>query len=123
MCAPSVSVEGGECLPCPRRCSVTVPSVVAPSVNVTAPVGATEPTADVTVAVSVTAWPTTDGFAVDAIAVELGSMTPLPVLVNGIGMHWPPATGHSKTFGCRVEGGDAGRLEALRDGAGAGAGE
>src|SRR5205809_738285 len=39
--------------------SVTVPSAVAPSLNVTVPVGTPAP--DVTVALSVTVWPSEDG--------------------------------------------------------------
>ncbi len=46
---------------------VDVPSVAAPSRNVTVPVGT--PPGDVTVAVKVTNWPSMDGFRLDAIAV------------------------------------------------------
>ena len=49
-----------------------VPSVVAPSRNVTVPVGVPEPgKSALTVAVNVTAWPKTDGFAEEATVVEL----------------------------------------------------
>lgn len=45
---------------------VPVPSVVAPSLKVTVPVGMPEPGATAaTVAVKVTGWPKTDGFAED----------------------------------------------------------
>jgi hypothetical protein len=43
------------------RLSLSVPSTVAPSLNVTVPVGVPE-VAGFTVAVKVTAWPTADGF-------------------------------------------------------------
>jgi len=53
--------------------SVPVPRVVAPSRNVTDPVG--EPPAPVTVAVNVTDWPTSDGFTEEASAVVLAPRT------------------------------------------------
>src|SRR6266481_9061860 len=43
--------------------SVPVPSAVAPSLNVTVPVGMPEPEAGFTVAVKVTAWPKADGLS------------------------------------------------------------
>src|SRR5467141_810036 len=43
--------------------SVPVPSAVAPSLNVTVPVGMPEPEAGFTVAVNVTAWPKADGLS------------------------------------------------------------
>lgn len=47
-----------------------VPSVFAPSLNVTVPVGVPEPGATAaTVAVKLTGWPKTDGFAEETIAV------------------------------------------------------
>ena len=55
--------------------SVAVPRVEAPSRNVTVPVGVPEPGVPaVTVAVKVTDWPNTDGFAedeLDALAAAL----------------------------------------------------
>src|SRR5437870_231991 len=57
---PTANVEMlSEALP---LTSVTVPSVVAPSLNVTVPVGT--PAFEVTVELSVTAWPRDDGFGV-----------------------------------------------------------
>src|SRR3989442_3338393 len=60
-CFPTASVEvTNEALP---LASVTVASTVAPSLNVTVPVGTPVPGATgLTTAVSVTAWPITDGF-------------------------------------------------------------
>ena len=46
--------------------SDTVPSVVAPSLKVTVPVGVPPPLVGVTVAVKVTGWPTLLGFCDDA---------------------------------------------------------
>jgi len=57
-CVPAARVEVLNCA-CPLL-SATVPSAVAPSLNVTVPVGV--PEADVTVAVNVTDCPTFDGF-------------------------------------------------------------
>ena len=53
----------------PLPLSVPVPSVVAPSLNVTVPLGVPAP--EVTVAVNVTLWPKTDGLAelVNAVVV------------------------------------------------------
>ncbi len=59
--------------------SVPVPIVVAPSLNVTVPVGVTEPDTCVTVAVNVTDCPNTDGF-VDEVTVVV-----LPVVLTLIG--------------------------------------
>ena len=68
-----------ECRPCvravvanvafPVASSAPVPSVVAPSRNVTVPVGTVVPEAGVTVAVKVTDCPTVDGLADDVTAV------------------------------------------------------
>src|SRR5438876_10239948 len=49
--------------------SVTVPSVAAPSLNVTVPVGTPAP--DVTVELSVTVWPTVEGLGEDVRLVEV----------------------------------------------------
>ena len=54
----------------PEPFSVPVPRIVDPSSNVTVPVGVPEP-GDVTVAVNVTDYPKTDGFAPEANAVEV----------------------------------------------------
>ena len=51
--------------------SVTTPSVVAPSRNVTVPVGTPAP--DVTVELSVTACPTVEGFGVDVRLVDVAA--------------------------------------------------
>jgi len=51
--------------------SVTTPREVAPSLNVTVPVGT--PAADVTVELSVTACPTVDGFGVEVRLVEVAA--------------------------------------------------
>src|SRR5436853_6364570 len=51
--------------------SVTTPSVVAPSRNVTAPVGTPAP--DVTVELSVTVWPTIEGFGVEVRLVDVAA--------------------------------------------------
>src|SRR2546425_1171232 len=51
--------------------SVTVPSVVAPSLNVTVPVGTPAP--EVTVALSVTVWPSEDGLGVLLMVVEVAA--------------------------------------------------
>src|SRR5438874_7992358 len=51
--------------------SVTTPSVVAPSRNVTAPVGTPAP--DVTVELSVTVCPTVEGFGVDVRLVDVAA--------------------------------------------------
>src|SRR5881628_35048 len=55
--------------------SVPVPSVVAPSLNVTVPVGVPAPgAAAATVAVNVTAWPNTDGLGAAAMSVALPAL-------------------------------------------------
>jgi len=51
--------------------SVTVPSVAAPSLNVTVPVGTPAP--DVTVELSVTVWPTVEGLGVEVRLVEVAA--------------------------------------------------
>jgi len=56
----------------PLICRVPLPSVVDPSLNVTVPVGVPEPGAvAVTVAVSVTDCPKTDGLTDEMTAVEV----------------------------------------------------
>src|SRR5882672_8067348 len=47
----------------PTTLSALVPSTVAPSLNVTVPVGVPVPEAGFTVAVNVTAWPKADGLS------------------------------------------------------------
>jgi hypothetical protein len=57
------------------KLKVAVPSVAAPSRNVTVPVAVPEPGATaLTVAVNVTNWPNTDGFTDELTAVELESL-------------------------------------------------
>jgi len=51
--------------------SVTVPSTVAPSLNVTVPVGTPAP--EVTVELSVTVCPTVDGFGVEVKLVDVAA--------------------------------------------------
>src|SRR2546428_10405577 len=51
--------------------SVTVPSTVAPSLNVTVPVGTPAP--EVTVELSVTVCPTVEGFGVDVRLVDVAA--------------------------------------------------
>ena len=54
--------------------SVAVPSTVAPSINVTDPVGVPAPGAlALIVAVSVTAWPAVEGLAEDVMDVAVAS--------------------------------------------------
>ncbi len=54
--------------------SVPVPNVVAPSLNVTVPVGVPVPGATaLTVAVSVIDWPNTDGLADEASAIVVSA--------------------------------------------------
>src|SRR3989475_484285 len=66
---PTVSVDvTSEALP---LTSVTVPSTVAPSLNVTVPVGTPAP--DVTVALSVTAWPLVEGLGLEVRLVEVAA--------------------------------------------------
>ena len=60
-------------VPTPDPFSVPVPSVVAPSLKVTVPVGV--PPAPVTVAVNVTDCPNTEGFSEDVSVVVLGLTT------------------------------------------------
>jgi hypothetical protein len=50
---------------CPETFSVPVPRVMVPSLNITEPVGT--PPLELTVAVKVTDWPSTDGFSDEAI--------------------------------------------------------
>ena len=60
---------------CPVASSVTEPIVVAPSLNVTVPVGVPAPGAEaVTVAVKVTDCPETDGLTEEASAVAVAAL-------------------------------------------------
>jgi len=61
LCEPALSEEVVK-VACPEALSVPVPSVVAPSLKVTVPLGVPPPLAGVTVAVKVTAWPNALGF-------------------------------------------------------------
>ena len=65
---PTLNDEIGN-VATPEAFSVTVPRVVAPSLNVTVPVGV--PIEEVTIDVNVTAWPYVDGFSEEESAVEL----------------------------------------------------
>ena len=61
----------------------TVPSVAAPSLKVTLPVGVPEPDAGLTVAVNLTDWPKADGFSEDTTAVLVPAGLPaLTVCAN-----------------------------------------
>ena len=76
-CEPAVNAEVVS-VAWPEPFRVPVPRVVAPSLNVTVPVGVeADP---VTVAVKVTDWPKTDGFSEEPTAVEL---KPFTVCVSG----------------------------------------
>src|SRR5438105_13613259 len=59
----------------PVPSTVTVDSVVAPSLNATEPVGVPPPPVAVTVAVKVTDWPTTLGFRLELTEVDVGPFT------------------------------------------------
>src|SRR5438105_14264282 len=56
----------------PDSSNVPVPSVLAPSLNVTVPVGV--PIFPVTVAVKVSDWPNTEGFWEELTVVEVGAL-------------------------------------------------
>src|SRR5207245_133293 len=62
--------------------SVTVPSTVAPSLNVTVPVGT--PAADVTVELSVTAWPLVEGLGLEVRLVEVAAGFTIWVTVGDV---------------------------------------
>src|SRR5437762_480797 len=62
--------------------SVTVPSAVAPSLNVTVPVGT--PAADVTVELSVTAWPLVEGLGLEVRLVEVAAGFTIWVTVGDV---------------------------------------
>src|SRR6266581_917849 len=70
-CAPTAR-EAVVSVAMPEESSVPVPRLVAPSRNVTVPVGM--PTGELTVAVKVTDWPNTDGFAEDTRAVVVAGL-------------------------------------------------
>ena len=77
---PTVSVDvTSEALP---LTSVTVPSTVAPSLNVTVPVGT--PAADVTVELSVTAWPLVEGLGLEVRLVEVAAGFTIWVTVGDV---------------------------------------
>lgn len=71
-CAPTVS-ELVVNVATPEPFNVPVPRVVAPSLNVTVPVGV--PEAAATVAVNVTGEPTVDGFALEVRVVVVLCVT------------------------------------------------
>ena len=66
-CAPTAR-EAVVSVAMPKESSAPVPRLVAPSRNVTVPVGM--PAGELTVAVKVTGWPKVDGFA-EEIAVTV----------------------------------------------------
>ena len=75
MCDPTPSMEVAS-VACPEPSSVPEPSVIAPSLNTTVPVGVAA--LAVTVAVSVTGWPDTAGFADEERVVVVGTYGPKP---------------------------------------------
>src|SRR6266702_1550805 len=70
-CAPTAR-EAVVSVAMPEESSVPVPRLVAPSRNVTVPVGM--PTGELTVAVKVTGWPKVDGFAEDTRTVVVAGL-------------------------------------------------
>src|SRR5712691_5646823 len=70
-CAPTAR-EAVVSVAMPEESSVPVPRLAAPSRNVTVPVGM--PAGELTVAVKVTGWPKTDGFAEDTRAVVVAGL-------------------------------------------------
>src|SRR5438552_13201934 len=71
LCAPTLRVEVAK-VACPLPSNVPVPMLLAPSRNVTAPVGVPEPGATAeTVAVKVTAWPKAEGLLSEVTVVEV----------------------------------------------------
>ena len=64
----------------PEPLSVPVPSVVAPSLNVTVPLGV--PPLPVTVAAKVTACPNVLGFGDEVRVVEVGAPTPMVAVAD-----------------------------------------
>lgn len=85
LCEPTESVDV-ENVAWPEL-SVPVPRVVAPSLKVTVPAGVPAPgaTAD-TVAVNVTDWPKTEGFAVDDSDVDVLAWFTLCVSIGDAGL-------------------------------------
>jgi len=75
-CAPTAR-EAVVSVAMPEESSVPVPRLVAPSRNVTVPVGM--PTGELTVAVKVTDWPKVDGFAEDTRTVVVAGLSTVNV--------------------------------------------
>jgi hypothetical protein len=72
-------------LPELRACALQVPSVPDPSLNRIVPVGVPDPgEVAVTVAVNVTDWPVTDGFAEEATAVVVAALFTVCVSVDEV---------------------------------------
>src|SRR2546428_11017193 len=71
-CAPTAR-DAVVSVAMPEESSVPVPRLVAPSRNVTVPVGM--PAGELTVAVKVTDWPKADGFAEDTRTVVVGGLS------------------------------------------------
>jgi len=71
-CEPAVSAVVVN-VACALPLRAPVPSVVAPSMNVTVPLGVPEPLG-VTVAVSITDWPKTDGLTEDTTEVVVEAL-------------------------------------------------
>ena len=58
---------------CPEPFNIPDPKVIAPSLNVTVPVGMPDPADGVTVAVNVTVWPQIEGFSEEVSVVEVAA--------------------------------------------------
>ena len=88
---PATAKAEVERVATPAPFSVPVPSVVAPSLKVTVPVGVVGPVTCATVADSVVGWPKSDGFTelVSVVAV-FSTTTSVPVFVAVPAWHVPP---------------------------------
>lgn len=71
VCVPTVNAEVLNCAVLPDK--VIVFSAVAPSENVTVPLGVPPPLVGVTVAVKVTELPNVDGLTDDVMLVDVGA--------------------------------------------------
>lgn len=94
LCEPALSEEVVK-VACPEALSVPVPSVVAPSLNVTVPLGVPPPLAGVTVAVKITACPTVLGFGDDDSVVTVARWAHAVVGANPIAHITPTASANA----------------------------
>ena len=69
---------------CPEPFNTPDPKVIAPSLNVTVPVGVPDPADGVTVAVNVTVWPQIEGFSEEVSVVEVAAFAELGVVLRNI---------------------------------------